>query len=488
MRVVRLAGEVDLEGFRLGARAALSRAASPETVRFLVGGEDLFAASEGQERPVEENVVAAAPRVPRRFLDLVDQVGRHRDAARFDLLYRAVWRLRDQTGLLDVASDPLVRRLEDMARAVRRDRHKMTAFVRFREIATPEGARFVAWFEPEHFVEEWAAPHFVDRFAAMEFAILTPRVSIVWAGGRLSFGSGGRRADAPRGDAFSGAWDVYYRSIFNPARLAPKAMLKEMPKKYWRNLPETRLAPALISAARSREAAMLAAAPAAPPARAAIVATRRACASRDGPAAGTLEALAHEARECRRCPLGACATQTVFGEGPLRARAILIGEQPGDREDLAGKPFVGPAGAVLNEALAQAGLDRSQLYLTNAVKHFKHEPRGKRRLHKTPNAGEIDTCRWWLDREVALVVSPVIVTMGASALRGVAGLAEVRGRLAGETLSSLRGRVVDLGARRLVAMAHPAYLLRLTDAAARREESRRFVDDLARAKAFVSGG
>jgi probable DNA metabolism protein len=476
MRVLRLAHEVDLEGFRAAARAALAAGARPEEVRFIVGGQDdLFAAPDGvAEAP--RAPPAPAVRAPRRFVDLVDQAGRHRDPARFDLLYRALWRLRGEPGLMEIASDPLVRRLDGMARAARRDRHKMTAFVRFREQADEEGPRYLAWFEPEHFVEEWAAPFFVDRFAAMRFAILTPRVSILWARGELAFGPGARRADAPAADAFSGAWDAYYRAIFNPARLSPKAMLREMPKKYWRDLPETRQAPALIAGARARQEAMLAAPPQPPPAGAARIVARFEASRTETPASDELEALGRAARDCRRCPLGGCATQTVFGEGPREARAILVGEQPGDREDLAGRPFVGPAGGVLEAALRRVGLPREALYLTNAVKHFKHEPRGKRRLHKTPNAGEIDVCRWWLERELALVAAPVVVAMGASALRGVAGPA-----FAGATLADLRGRTFDLGGRALIVTVHPSFLLRLPDAAARAREPDRFAADLARA-------
>ena len=143
---------------------------------------------------------------------------------------------------------------------MRRDRHKMTAFVRFREIEMPDGVRFVAWFEPAHFIEELTAPFFVDRFASMRFAILTPRASILWDGA-LHFGPGARREDAPPLDDFAGAWNIYYRSIFNPARLMKRAMLKEMPKKYWANLPETRQIPAMSSAAQLREARMVAAPP-----------------------------------------------------------------------------------------------------------------------------------------------------------------------------------------------------------------------------------
>lgn len=488
--LARLAGEVDLSGFRDAARRALREGRPPRRVRFAADGRDdgdLFAHAPPPDADAAARGAEGAIRVPARFLGLVDAVGRHRDGERFDLLYAALWRMREEPGFLEIASDPLLRRLEEMASAVRRDRHKMTAFVRFREIETPYGSRFVAWFEPDHFIEEWSAPHFVDRFAAMDFAILTPRASVLWVDRRLAFGPGARAADAPSGDVFSDAWAVYYRAIFNPARLSPKAMLKEMPKKYWRNLPETRQAPALIAQARAREAAMLTAPPVAPSPRAQRVTARRVASTPAQCAPDALVALAREARDCRRCTLGVCATQTVFGEGPLKARAMFVGEQPGDREDLVGRPFVGPAGGVLDEALRRAGLDRSTLYLTNAVKHFKFDPRGKRRLHKTPSAAEIDHCRWWLERELALVETPVIVTLGASALRGVAGAPGLRDALAGETPPSLRGRVVDLGARRLVATVHPASLLRLSDAATGRLEMERFVADLALVGALAAG-
>ena len=122
-----------------------------------------------------------------------------------------------------------------------------------------------------------------------------------------------------------------------------------------------------------------------------------------------------EIRACRRCPLHCAATQAVPGEGPASARIMLVGEQPGDKEDLAGRPFVGPAGQLLDKALAEAGLARDALYLTNAVKHFKYEPRGKRRIHQKPNTGEVQTCKWWLDREIALVKPRLIVALGATA-------------------------------------------------------------------------
>jgi DNA polymerase len=195
--------------------------------------------------------------------------------------------------------------------------------------------------------------------------------------------------------------------------------------------------------------------------------------------ADAYEALLREAKACRLCSLADCATQTVFGEGPMQARAIFVGEQPGDQEDLQGRPFVGPAGVLLRSALRDAGFSEGECYLTNAVKHFKFIPRGKRRIHKTPGAREIDHCLWWLDRELALVESPLVVTLGASALRAVAGPSA--------RLADMRGRPIALGARTLLPTIHPAYLLRLPDRTVKDAETCAFANDLKQA-AFLSRG
>src|SRR6188472_2968343 len=152
------------------------------------------------------------------------------------------------------------------------------------------------------------------------------------------------------------------------------------------------------------------------------------------PSATKLAKVAREAKSCTRCPLYKNATQTVFGEGPVGARLMLVGEQPGDQEDLAGKPFVGPAGKMLDKALAEAGVDRTEVYVTNVVKHFKNEPRGKRRLHKKPNRSEVEVCKVWFDQELALVRPQLVVAMGVTAASALVGKAV--------TLSRLRGQVV----------------------------------------------
>jgi DNA polymerase len=188
-----------------------------------------------------------------------------------------------------------------------------------------------------------------------------------------------------------------------------------------------------------------------------------------------LAAVAEEAAACTACPLYRDATQVVFGEGPAPAALMLVGEQPGDREDLAGHPFVGPAGRIFDQGLELAGLDRSQLYVTNAVKHFKWKARGKRRIHDKPDVGEITACHPWLDRELALVQPRVVVAMGATAVRA---LLERPG-----TISKLRGEVQETaGGLAMVVTVHPSAIVRIRESAERAEAVEAFAADLRQAR------
>jgi uracil-DNA glycosylase family protein len=200
----------------------------------------------------------------------------------------------------------------------------------------------------------------------------------------------------------------------------------------------------------------------------------------EAPLVRSLAALRKAENECRRCPLYKNATQAVPGEGPSHAKVMLVGEQPGDKEDLAGKPFVGPAGRILDRALADAGIPRDDTFVTNAVKHFKFEPRGKRRLHKKPNAYEIERCKWWFEQEFAIVQPELIVALGATAARSVMGRAVTIGKLRGEALS------LDDGTR-VVITIHPSALLRMRDDAERQAAYAAFVKDLKVAAKAVFG-
>jgi uracil-DNA glycosylase family protein len=214
-------------------------------------------------------------------------------------------------------------------------------------------------------------------------------------------------------------WITYFRNIFNPARLKVKAMQSAMPKKYWKNLPEAVFIPEMIAGAPARARTMADAAPTLPPARMAQVQAQLAGhhSAWEGPKEGLNAAIA----SCTRCPLHCHATQAVCGEGPPDADLMIVGEQPGDQEDLSGRPFVGPAGQLFDQIAQQAGLERSHVYVTNAVKHFKFTPQGRRRIHQRPNSSEIDHCRWWLDAEVSIVKPKLVVAMGATALESLTG-------------------------------------------------------------------
>jgi uracil-DNA glycosylase len=198
----------------------------------------------------------------------------------------------------------------------------------------------------------------------------------------------------------------------------------------------------------------------------------------EGRVLGSLKELRKATNECRRCPLWRFATQGVPGEGPVPSSLMLVGEQPGDQEDVAGKPFVGPAGAILDRALYEAGIDRDKIYVTNAVKHFKFEPRGKRRLHAKPNTQEIQACNWWLAQELEHVKPRLIIALGATAARAVLGRTV--------TISSHRGVATSLADDRDAwVTVHPSYLLRIPDEVQRRAEYARFVQELEAAREWL---
>jgi len=450
----------DFESWRESARALVQCDVPPERIAWVAPGGhgDLFA--RGERRVPVPPAGAPIVRASKHFVQAAKSAICHADPDRFALLYRLLWRQQRHRHLLEDRADPDVRRLDELARQVRRDIHKMRAFVRFRlvESAPQEGPavedRYVAWFEPEHHILRANAGFFVRRFANMRWSILTPMGSLHWDGEALSEGPPAERSDAPQGDPVEALWRRYYASIFNPARLKVGAMLREMPRKYWKNMPETALIPELVAGAQARESAMVDAG---------------SFTSDERPE--TLDGIAHAIHQCRRCPIGELENQAVMGEGLKQATLMVVGEQPGDQEDLAGKPFVGPAGQVLDRFLVQAGIDREQTYVTNAVKHFKFVPRGKRRLHQSPTAKEIDICRWWLEGERELVQPKVVLALGASAARS----------LLGKTVSISRARgqphALEDGSE-LWVTAHPSYLLRL-DGPARDEQERLFAADLA---------
>jgi DNA polymerase len=475
MPTVALDHETDFDGWRAAARKLRAAGVGPHEVSWSTGGE-LFA---DDLRRLPEGPAFSAPA---SFVELARDVVLHRSPDRWDALYRLVWRMRDEPRLLTLTTDPEVQQAIHLQREVARASHKMTAFVRFREVPHPDGEAFAAWFEPPHRVVEKTAPFFVRRFAQMRFSILTPDLCAHWDGQDLVFSPGLDRASAPPPDALEEAWTLFYASIFNPARLKVGMMRKEMPKRYWRNLPEAALIPDLIAKAQERTEAMVHAHPTEPERRIAGKARAKAhveVTPDETPMPPDLKALATLVQGCRRCDLWKNATQGVTGEGPAHAPLMLVGEQPGDNEDLQGRAFIGPAGQLLDRALNDAGADRGKLYVTNAVKHFKNEPRGKRRLHKTPDRGEVVACRWWLDNERRLVRPRVILALGATAAFSVIGKPT--------PILKTRGQVLQLEDQiQAMVTFHPSALLRMPDPKAKADSYDMFVEDL-RAAAKLAG-
>ncbi len=469
MQTIILKHVVDFEGWRKAARSLALGGVPPE--------DTLWSVEEARDLFAEDAPAQATPgtfSVPRALVDLAETVIQARDPERFALLYALIWRAhRGEKHLLEDEADPLVQRVRRLGQSVNRDTHKMRAFVRFREITEEGVTRYVAWFEPEHYIVEANAPFFVRRFATMTWSILTPYRSAHWDGETLRLAAGAQPADVPDDDRLEAYWRAYFAAIFNPARLKVSAMTSEMPKKYWRNLPEAAAIPDLIRQSRERTATMVETPTISPERAPRTLPAEPARALPEG-----LAAMASEAKVCQRCDLYKNATQTVFGEGPLDATLMLVGEQPGDQEDLAGRPFVGPAGQMLDRALAQAGITRGEVYVTNAVKHFKFEPRGKRRIHATPDRTEIQVCRFWLDQERALIKPAVTILLGASAARAVLGRAV--------TISRERGRPIPLTGGQAMVTTHPSYLLRLPDEESKEREYLAMVADLRLAHSWLA--
>jgi uracil-DNA glycosylase len=470
---VELQSHTDFDGWRHLCRHLLADNVPPDQVKWRVEGEagNLFA--KPAYRPQAARPSSPALRVPKQFIDCARRAVCHTDPGRFSRLYRILGRLQRDKNYLEHVTEADVRWLEDCDKAIRRDIHKTHAFVRFREVSESTSGKqaFAAWFEPTYRTLELSAPFFQRRFSNMDWIIVTPFRSAIWDGKTLRYTDGGSKSDVPSEDAVEDQWRTYFRSIFNPARLKVSAMTSEMPRKYWKNLPEADLIPHLIATASERTKSMQVQPQRMPNPLAGHLIRQRMAQPAPALSMDTLPDVNHALSTCTKCLLCQDASQAVPGEGPTDARLMIVGEQPGDQEDISGRPFVGPAGQLLDQVMIVAGLKRSETYVTNAVKHFKFQLRGKRRMHQRPNAGEIDACRWWLDLERRLVRPDLIVALGASAARGVLGHSVKVG--------DVRGKILEIsGSAPVLVTVHPSYLLRLPDPERALLERQRLIQDL----------
>jgi probable DNA metabolism protein len=459
-----------------GAPAAVlaaNRPATPTAVDTMTPPVDSGAAGgygPGRVDASTANTVAA-PAISRRLLRLLEDLACYRDPTRWELMYRLTWRVLNQNRhLLDNDADPDVRLARTWEKAIQRDVHKMHAFVRFHETDPGDGdKRYVAWFEPAHEILRTTVPFFAKRFPNMRWMIATPDGAAVWSGDHIEFIESPLRSGLPREDNTHSLWRTYYRNICNVARINPTVMQREMPKRFWQHLPEASEIKALLSEGSAAAQRALSAPPKSDDLRIPQAIAR------------SLERIAPAADSplsCKLCDLWRHATQAVVGEGPADAAIMLVGEQPGDEEDLKGRPFVGPAGHVLDAILVKAGLNRAELFVTNSVKHFKWEPRGKRRLHKRPDQQEVRACGTWLDREISNVAPRVIVALGATAIRAVTGSAKTIEDARQQVLEHPRGALV-------VCTYHPSAILR-SEGERRLELTQALEDDLRKAARLLT--
>lgn len=452
------------------ALQAIARGLTPDAIEWREtggGSASLFELSQAWAASEDVPVL----RVSKTLGALLHDAALFRDQhnPRWAFLYKVIWRWSQGDRAVESAADEDGSQLYKMAKTVRREKHDMIAYVRMRRRDPALGApEYVAWYEPAHDVLEWAANHFAERMGRTTWLITTPSGAAMWNGSELHLERREALAvdHAPNGeDEAEDLWLTYYKSTFNPARLNEEALHQHMPVRFWKNLPEGALIPGMVSHARSgaRKVAQASGVGELDGKRVAVTA-ERAQPSRDAPS--SLDA-------CRRCDLWSNATQAVSGEGPVNARIMLIGEQPGDQEDLKGRPFVGPAGQLLDTAMQSAGMQRDAVYMTNAVKHFKWEPRGKRRLHKTPAQREVDACSYWLDKELSEVSPRVIVTLGATALGSLLG-SKAR-------LSNLLDQPFEHNGSWVIATYHPSFALRQPDDTARNRAVETIVSSLKKA-------
>ena len=428
---IALSDETDWSGWRHAARGLVLSGIEPDAVTWSVGGR-------GDPAPEAKGGF----NLPRALVGLAAGAIQARYPDRFGLLYSLVWRTHAGEKVLEDQNDPDFSLARRLALAVRSDAHRMRTNIRFMPVPQANRTRYLGYFAPLHYVLPANAQLIARRFPDLLWSIATPDGSAHWNETELRFGPGARHIGD---DATLRAWwDEFGVDLMEQA--APGTSIPEAEPLDERPRPPDRpsLGPVVIHAKSD----------------ASLIRTAR------------------EASTCERCPLFEAATQTVFGEGPRGASVMFIGEQPGDQEDVIGRPFVGPAGQLMDRAMEEAGIDRRMVYVTNAVKHFKFTPRGKRRIHQTPEVPEIEACNFWLGLERDQVRPKLIILMGASAARAVLRRAV--------TISRERGRPMRLEDGQMAFVTvHPSFLLRIPNEAGKAKEYAAFVRDLSAVKALM---
>ena len=451
----------DLHEWRSRAKTLLVMNISPAAVNWPDQNSeqtDLFSTPTLLEAPSEKAVFLT----PRSFITLAEIVSCHRNPNKWHLLYQALWRItHNERHLLEIPTDPLVRQLNVMKKQIQRDVHKMHAFVRFRCCLENNIEHYIAWYEPDHKITRLAAPFFKRRFAVQYWTIMTPDESVHWDGEQLHFTTSLTREHAPKEDQMEDLWRTFYHAIFNPARIKLKAMRQEMPVRFWHNLPEATIIASILHDAPQRVAGML-------KHQEGLQQSAENYLPQDDL---SLKNLRIAATHCQACPIYAQAHQIVFGDGKENAEIMLVGEQPGENEDLAGKPFVGPAGKLLHQALQAVNIDESKIYLTNAVKHFKHQIIAGKKIHKSPNIHEINACKPWLIAEITTIKPKLIICLGLTAAKSLIS--------AGFHMHAQHGKWFTYNESQwIMATYHPAAILRGFDAATKDRLYANFLADL----------
>jgi uracil-DNA glycosylase len=443
----------DFESWRNEARKYLEADISYEKIQWKSQDElSLF-----EDTPHFPKLVDVS--IPRSFLEEAFLMAYYRDDSNWSLLYRIAWRLtHGERHLFEIKVDSDVIEFYKRLHSVTKDHHKMKAFVRFKEFEWEGKTIYVAWHRPDHKIFKLASKFFVNRFPNMDWMIFSEDESMVYIDQELKFGPGCPQNAINIQDDIENLWKTYYGSIFNPARIKIGMMKKEMAVRYWKSMPETALIEDLIADA---------------PRRLKEFAEHIQPSARDliDEKMISLEDLKSKIHECKACTICSKATAPVFGEGPEDARIVFVGEQPGDEEDKAQKPFIGPAGQVLNHALKTVNLDRNQIYVTNAVKGFKWNPKYGRREHRSAGSQEIAACKPWLKAELNLIKPEILVCLGRSAAQSVLGkvikMEDVRGKFFKTSLSE-----------KTIVIPHPSSILRTPDPILKEESLKRFIDEI----------